>query len=165
MHWSVKLFLIFIVISTVYFLFFYHPTSSKTCVESCPKSDIQCQRDCEIEGNPANDVSMQSGGIIYLVKHLNWFKIRAEWFVGGCFVGLLIYPPFLALLSFFVPNFKVDGTQLFIKWIVSCGTICTLVTLQNKSPTEHYGKQSHHLRTRLNKTIGSKRIKVCFDHL
>ncbi len=71
------------------------------------------------------------------MKYFDWLKIRGEWFVGGCFVGLLLYPPFLALLSFFVPNFEVDGSQLFIKWIISCGTISTLVTFQNKSPTNH----------------------------
>lgn len=30
----------------------------KSCIDSCAKNDISCQRDCEIEGNDALDVSM-----------------------------------------------------------------------------------------------------------
>ena len=47
MNWSVKLYLLFLVISVIYFLFFASPTPS--CLDSCGKNDIQCQRDCEIE--------------------------------------------------------------------------------------------------------------------
>lgn len=44
------------------FLFFLWDATfgppKKSCIDSCGKNDIFCQRDCEIEGNEALDVSM-----------------------------------------------------------------------------------------------------------
>ncbi len=57
MHWSIKLYWIFVIITVIYFLFF-NKTRSISCVSSCSKNDIQCQRDCEIEGNESLEVSM-----------------------------------------------------------------------------------------------------------
>ena len=74
------------------------------------------------------------------MKRLDWLKIRAEWFAGGCFIGLLTYAPFLALLNVFIAYFDADKNQILIKWVIFCGIICVLVTLNKKSPTELKGE-------------------------
>jgi len=58
MHWSVKLFLMFMILGLIFVLWdiFFGP-KRLSCVDSCSKNDIQCQRDCELEDDRW-DVSM-----------------------------------------------------------------------------------------------------------
>jgi len=57
MHWSIKVYIIFIILATIFFIWdsIYGPPK-KSCIEYCSKYDVQCQRDCEIEDD-SNQVS------------------------------------------------------------------------------------------------------------
>ena len=58
-------------------------------------------------------------------------KIRGELFLGGCFIGLLLYAPFVALLDFFLPNTLNANVvyyngSLMMKWIFFCGVLTAI---------------------------------------